>query len=435
MDSTQITPTHVSDEEAHLLAMELAFASAVHRVLASAVELDLFEIMAKAGRGALLSPKEVASKLPTNNPDAPVMLDRMFRLLASYSVLTCSLLTLPDGRVERLYGLGPVCKFLTKNEDGVSLSSLCVLTQDRVVAESWYFLKDVVLEGGDPFHRIHGKEMFEYHGADPRFNKAFNRGMSDHSTITTKKILETYDGFEGIKTLVDVGGGTGATLHKIVSKYPTIKGINFDMPHVIKDAPSYPGVEHVGGDMFASVPKGDAIFMKWICHNFSDENCLKILKKCHEALPEKGKVIVAESNHSDYPDASTATKYAALFDCFMMRANLGKERTAKEFEALGKGSHGVVHEECYRKSVLLNDPLPNFVVGREMKDAGPGEGLVEAFREVDEDENGFISAAELRRALTDFGAGDVVNDLIRENDFDGDGQMNYEEFAKFMLSL
>ncbi|KAK8592728.1 hypothetical protein V6N13_063295 [Hibiscus sabdariffa] len=365
MDSTQITPTHVSDEEAHLLAMELAFASAVHRVLASAVELDLFEIMAKAGRGALLSPKEVASKLPTNNPDAPVMLDRMFRLLASYSVLTCSLLTLPDGRVERLYGLGPVCKFLTKNEDGVSLSSLCVLTQDRVVAESWYFLKDVVLEGGDPFHRIHGKEMFEYHGADPRFNKAFNRGMSDHSTITTKKILETYDGFEGIKTLVDVGGGTGATLHKIVSKYPTIKGINFDMPHVIKDAPSYPGVEHVGGDMFASVPKGDAIFMK---------------------------IVIA-------------------------------------------GSHGVVHEECYRKSVLLNDPLPNFVVGREMKDAGPGEGLVEAFREVDEDENGFISAAELRRALTDFGAGDVVNDLIRENDFDGDGQMNYEEFAKFMLSL
>ncbi|KAK8514397.1 hypothetical protein V6N13_063289 [Hibiscus sabdariffa] len=170
-------------------------------------------------------------------------------------------------------------------------------------------------------------DVFEYTGTDPRFNEAFNRAMSDHSTITMKKILATYDGFEGIKTLVNVGGGTGVSLRTIVSKYPTIKGINFDLPHVINNAPSYPGVEHVGGDMFASVPKGDAIFMK-------------VLKKCHESLPENGKVIVADSNHLDYPDASTATKFAALFDCFMMRGggNLGRERTAKEFEALAKAA-------------------------------------------------------------------------------------------------
>lgn len=82
---------------------------------------------------------------------------------------------------------------------------------------------------------------FEYHGTDPRFNKVFNRGMSDHSTITMKKILEDYKGFEGLKSLVDVGGGTGATLNMILSKYPNIKGINFDLPHVIEDAPAYPG--------------------------------------------------------------------------------------------------------------------------------------------------------------------------------------------------
>ncbi|KAK9026124.1 hypothetical protein V6N11_038970 [Hibiscus sabdariffa] len=144
--------------------------------------------------------------------------------------------------------------------------------------------------------------------------------MSGHSTITMKKILETYDGFEGIKTLVDVGGGIGASLHAIVSKYPSIKGINFDLPHVINNAPSYPGVEH------------------WICHSFNDENCLKFLKKCYESLLENGKVIVADCIHSDYPDASPATKFAALFDCFMLRGNLGRERTSKEFEALAKGA-------------------------------------------------------------------------------------------------
>ncbi|KAL3653728.1 Caffeic acid 3-O-methyltransferase [Castilleja foliolosa] len=140
-----------------------------------------------------------------------------------------------------------------------------------------YHLKDAVLDGGIPFNKAYGMTAFEYHGKDLRFNKVFNQGMSNHSTILMKKILDIYDGFEGLNTVVDVGGGIGATLDMIVSKHPSIKGINFDLPHVINDAPSYPGIEH-GGDMFVSVPKGDAIFMKWICHDWSDEHCLKFLK-------------------------------------------------------------------------------------------------------------------------------------------------------------
>ena len=58
-----------------------------------------------------------------------------------------------------------------------------------------------------------------------------------------KKLLENYKGFEGVSTLVDVGGGIGATLNMIISKHPTIKGINFDLPHVIQDAPTYPGIK------------------------------------------------------------------------------------------------------------------------------------------------------------------------------------------------
>lgn len=134
---TQMTPTQVSDEEANLFAMQLASASVLPMVLKTALDLDLLEIMAKAGPGAYLSPSDVASQLPTKNPDAPVMLDRVLRLLASYSILTYSLRNLPDGKVERLYGLGPVCKFLTKNEDGVSIGSLCLMNQDKVLMESW----------------------------------------------------------------------------------------------------------------------------------------------------------------------------------------------------------------------------------------------------------------------------------------------------------
>ncbi|OIW15324.1 hypothetical protein TanjilG_10764 [Lupinus angustifolius] len=336
---TQITPTHVSDEEANLFAMQLASASILPMVLKSAIELDLLEIIAKAGPGVHLSPTDIASKLPTSNPDAPVMLDRILRLLASYSILTYSLHTLNDGKVERLYGLAPVAKYLVKNEDGVSLSALSLMNQDKVLMESWYYLKDAVLEGGIPFNKAYGVTAFDYHGTDPRFNKVFNKGMSDHSTITMKKILETYTGFEGLKSLVDVGGGTGAVINKIVSKYPKLKGINFDLPHVIEDAPSYPGVEHVGGDMFVSIPKADAVFMKWICHDWSDEHCLKFLKNCYEALPENGKVIVAECILPVAPDTSLATKGVVHIDVIMLAHNPGgKERTEKEFEALAKGA-------------------------------------------------------------------------------------------------
>ena len=105
-----------------------------------------------------------------------------------------------------------------------------------------YHIKDAILEGGAPFHRVQGISFFSYSGKDPRCNKLFNNAMADLSSIVMKKILENYKGFEGISTLVDMGGNIGASLSMVISKYPTIKGINFDLPHVINEAPSYPGI-------------------------------------------------------------------------------------------------------------------------------------------------------------------------------------------------
>ncbi|KAK4745316.1 hypothetical protein SAY87_011628 [Trapa incisa] len=200
-----------------------------------------------------------------------------------------------------------------------------------------YHLKDAILEGGIPFNRAYGMSIFEYQATDPRFNKIFNRAMADNSIFTMKKILDTYKGFEGLNTLVDVAGGSGASLNIIVSKYPSIIGINFDLPHVIQDAPPIPGVEHVGGDMFISVPKGDAIFMKWIVHNWSDEKCLIFLKNCYDALPNNGKMIVLDCALPVCPDTSLATKWVMHVDCIMLtNISGGKERTLEEFEALAK---------------------------------------------------------------------------------------------------
>lgn len=328
------------EEEAFLFAMQLASASVLPMVLKSAIDLDLLETIAKAGPGAYVSAAQLAAELPkADNPEAGVMLDRICRLLASYSVLSCRLNKVGDD-VERLYGLAPVCKFLVKNEDGVSMAPLLLMNQDKVLMESWYHLKDAVLDGGIPFNKAYGMSAFEYHGKDERFNKVFNSGMFNHSTMTMKKILDVYDGFNGVSSLVDVGGGTGASLSMILSKHPQIKGINFDLPHVIQDATNHhPGIEHVGGDMFESVPKGDAIFMKWICHDWSDAHCVKFLKNCYKSVPENGKVIVAECILAETPDSSLATQNVVHIDVIMLAHNPGgKERTEKEFGALAKAA-------------------------------------------------------------------------------------------------
>ncbi|GAB2291142.1 hypothetical protein Dimus_025399 [Dionaea muscipula] len=99
-------------------------------VMHAAMQLNLFEIIAENGP---LTAVEIAGKLPSQNPEAPAMLDRMLRMLATYSVVTCSVVG--DGR--RVYGLAPVAKYFVRNEDGVSFCPLMDLGVDRVMVESW----------------------------------------------------------------------------------------------------------------------------------------------------------------------------------------------------------------------------------------------------------------------------------------------------------
>ncbi|CAL9200595.1 unnamed protein product [Musa hybrid cultivar] len=336
-DVLQLTPEE--DDKACTFALQLVVGSILPMTVKAAVELQLLEIIVKAGPGAKLSPADVVSRMPTENPEAVAMVDRILCLLAAYGVVSCSVETDDDGHPSCKYGAAPVCKYLTKNEDGVSLAAMSLMNQDKINMESCYYLKDAVLEGGVPFQKAYGMTVFEHHGTDPRFNKLFNECMRNHSTILMKKLLETYRGFDDVKVLVDVGGGTGATIHMITAKHPHIKGINFDLPHVISTAPPYPGVEHVSGDMFERVPSGgDAIFMKWIIHDWTNEQCTKILKNCWKVLPEKGKMMVVEYILPIIPESNLIAQGVFTVDMAMMIQTGGRERTQKEFEALAKAA-------------------------------------------------------------------------------------------------
>ncbi|KAL7176543.1 hypothetical protein ACSBR2_029973 [Camellia fascicularis] len=328
------------DDEAFAYALQLSTCHIFSTALNASVELKLFDIVARAG--TVISAAEITSRLvPTAeaNPDAAAMLDRLLSLLVSHSLLTCSAHTLEDGSSERLYGLAPAGKYFVENdEEKGSLAPMVPLAFHRATFGIMRHLKDAILEGGNQFKKVHGMTIFQYMDVDPTLKQVFNRSMATKSSVDMKKILETYKGFEGLTSLVDVGGGIGTTLTVVVSKYPSIKGINFDLPWVIQSAPSYPGIEHAGGDMLTAIPKADAIMIKNVLHNWRDEQCVRILKNCYKALPEKGRVLIIDIVMPETPDSSVGDKYATQLDNIMLLQPGGKERTKKELEALFKSS-------------------------------------------------------------------------------------------------
>ncbi|KAK7270372.1 hypothetical protein RIF29_23459 [Crotalaria pallida] len=333
-----------TEDSACLSAMVLGTSLIYPAVLNAAIELNLFDIIAKGGEEeeeeAFMSSSEIASKMPTQqHSDMSNRLDRMLRLLASHSLLTCSTRTNEDGTTDRVYGLTRVGKYFVTDETQTRgyLASFATYICYPALLPVWLDFKEAVVDAdSDVFKKVHGLTAFEYMEKDPKMNYIFNKSMSDLCAIEMTRILEIYSGFEGISTLVDVGGGNGQNLKMIISKYPLIKGINFDLPQVIENAPPLPGIEHIRGDMFASVPQGDAIILKAVCHNWSDEKCLEFLRNCHKALSPNGKVIVLEFMMPEEPEPTEESKLVSILDNLMFLSVGGRERTRKQYENLCK---------------------------------------------------------------------------------------------------
>nr|URS65355.1 methyltransferase [Hypericum perforatum subsp. chinense] len=339
------------------LALKIAHDAILPMVVKSALELKIIDIISKStADGSYITSLEIASQMPTRNPEAPVMLDRMLRLLAANDVLKCRAAATEDGGEERSYSAGPVCRILLPNKDGGSLGDFILMLNDQVPMKSWYHLNDSIIERGIPFNKANKMMVYEYLGTDPRFGSVFNNGQGSYSKLLMKKLVQAYKGFHGFKVLVDVGGGAGASIVTIVSENPHIKGINFDLPHVISEAPSYPGVEHIGGDMFTSVPKADGIMLKNILHNWGDDHCKKIIKNCYDALSNGGKLVVVDCVLPEIPENDYFSHVVIAQDVLMM-AQLpeGKERTFKEFEAFAHKSGFVrfeVHNQIFNMWVM-----------------------------------------------------------------------------------
>ncbi|CAM8925132.1 unnamed protein product [Rhodiola kirilowii] len=322
---------------------------AVQMALKAAIELNVFDILAESGPpGTQLSASQIASKIPTTNPNQAVpALHRILRFLSSNSFLTTSLpldSTIDDER-DRLFGLtGLTASTLVRSDGADSLpmiGSVLLLHSQKEMFECLDKLKYTVLDperAKCPFEMAHGVEWYDYLAQRPcsQLNMLFDRVMSGSYNFFCDSLMRVYRGFDDVIELIDVGGNDGSALEYIISFHPQIKScINFDLPGVIARAPYREGVKHVAGDMFVALPSCKTIMLKWILHNWSDQECEKLLQNCWTALPEGGKVISVEMMIPDNLERSSETVMAITFDFIMLAFFTGgKERTLSEFRKL-----------------------------------------------------------------------------------------------------
>ncbi|EMS46655.1 Eugenol O-methyltransferase [Triticum urartu] len=340
VSGSRINPAAGDDDEGTWLhAWGLITSFAVSMTLKAAIELGIFDALSNTGSLAITA-DELAARLPTMDKaggSAPV--DRIMRLLASFDVVKCVTEAGPSGEAIRQYKPLPVCRWLSSNHGGPSLAPYAMFTTDQDFLMAWQQLGAAVGGGQTAFKRTHGVPMGEHLGRNPRVLGVVDKAMVQISVMVTSKLLERFHGFDDVAVLVDVGGGTGSTLEMITSRYKHIRGINFDLPHVISLSPSILGVEHIAGNMFDNVPTGDVIFLKTVLHMFDDNDCIKILKNCRQALSDKGRLIAVEFVLPATPELTRAAQNLYILDVMMLNnSEGGKERTAQEFLKLVRES-------------------------------------------------------------------------------------------------
>ncbi|KAI3880071.1 hypothetical protein MKX03_003892 [Papaver bracteatum] len=330
--------------QARLKILELANMISVPMSLNAIVRLNVPDAIWANGSNIPLSPSQILTRinLPSGGGD-PENLQRILRMLTSYDVFEEHIIVTPSSEsVERKYSLTEVGKTLATDEDGLSYGPYVIQHHQDALVKSWPYVHGAVVDSKvEPFVKVNGgRSAYGFYGDNPEMNKLMQKAMSGVSVPFMKAILNGYDdGFKGIQRLVDVGGSAGDCLKMILQKYPNVtEGINFDLPEVVSKAPIIPGVKHVGGDMFKSIPEADAIFMKWVLTTWTDDECKAIMKNCYDALPVGGKLIACEPVLPHESDSSHRTRALLEGDIFVMtiyRAK-GKHRTEQEFQHLGR---------------------------------------------------------------------------------------------------
>lgn len=239
--------------------------------------------------------------------------------------------------------------FQGDNETGFSLTPTSELIREDVPGS----LRDLVLMYGEEFYQAWGNLLHNVHSGQPAFEFTFGKPMYPYFAANQES-ARRFDGamsggaffadlpdaldFSGVQKIVDIAGGTGGLLCEVLDSYPDIDGVLFDQTHVIdnaKDVVASRGltgrVSFVEGDYTEAIPAGgDMYLLSRILHSRSDDSCLELLRRCHEAMKPDGSVVVLER----MVPPTGRESLGLWFDLHMMVLIGGTERSEQGYAEL-----------------------------------------------------------------------------------------------------
>jgi hypothetical protein len=304
----------------HAQVIQMGTGSWVSAIVYAAAKLGLADHLAAGPKSAA----ELAGATGTHAPS----LHRLMRSLASLGILT--------ERDAQRFALTPLGEALETGAPGSARATLLAFCS-QWFARGWEEMLYSVQTGKTGFEKAVGMPVFEYLGRHPEDASNFSEAMVGFHGAEPPAVAAAYD-FSGFKTVVDVGGATGNMLAAILSTHAGPRGVLFDRPHVVRDAPALlkaRGVEErvtiEPGNFFESVPAGgDAYVMSHIIHDWTEDQCLTILGHCRKAMKPDGRLLIVEM----VLPAGDTPHPGKILDMVMLVIPGGQERTEAEYASL-----------------------------------------------------------------------------------------------------
>ena len=279
------TADHAETEASSRAAVvRMAYGYMGSQIIRTAVELRLPDLLRDKPRDI----DDLAGATGTHTPS----LRRLVRALVTLELLSEA----EPGR----FGPAPLGRFLAEDRDH-SLRMISRLFTGGEFWDSWLCLTHSIETGRAAFAEVHGTSFYDYVGAHPDYVVLFGGAMAENARFEAPRIAAAH-GFGDYRTILDVGGGDGTPLSRILSENPRARGVVLETSQVAEQARALieerglsGRCEVVEGDFFEGVPPGaDAYLLKSVVHNWSEESCVRILRNCRSAMGEGSRLLLVE---------------------------------------------------------------------------------------------------------------------------------------------
>jgi hypothetical protein len=286
----------------------------------AAAQLELADLLADGP----LHVDVLAERTQTHGPS----LYRLLRALESTGIFAQ---TSP-----RVFGNTPASECLRRNLAGSNWAWIrLTLCSGAFVFEGWRGLMLSLTNGRPGFEQVTGHKPWEYLRSNPLEASIFNQAMRDLSASISPAVAAAFD-WSRYPVIADIGGGIGSQLSSILDAHPACRGVLFDQPATVAEALEDHRIERVGGDFFKEIPvHADAYVMRWILHDWSDDESVALLGNLRSVVKASARLMVVESVIPE----SSEFDMGKWMDANMMVMATGRERTAAEFRDLLARAH------------------------------------------------------------------------------------------------